>query len=145
MPRKRTAGKARRAVAQDHLVHGLWCQLMSGFDWMFDEFGEEEAFDEQAARHAWKLYGEGLTALHIETFPGTRLWAWWKFEAPQPERPGEDERQYLGRLELLTPKEQRVLTQSNRAEAEWKRHMEECSRNWKGERNAAQSQDRQGA
>lgn len=98
-------------------------ELLTGFD----HFGL--GFSDLAeARAAWDLVREPFLAGHVERRPGTRPWAWWAFEAPEPRRmlegsPGrispvaetwfgmptahaceyESERAYLWRLELLEP------------------------------------------
>jgi len=90
---------------------------------------------------AWWELREKLLPTWIEQHPGTRPYAWWKFEAPEPRRqvapgpesigpanwfgcpssfqgvPGdgmfETEGEYLDRLGLLTPHEEpRVLSHS---------------------------------
>lgn len=39
-------------------------------------------------RRLWEIHRERLVALHIaeEAGPGSRPWAWWKFDAPEPMR-----------------------------------------------------------
>jgi hypothetical protein len=49
--------------------------------------------------------------------PGTRPWAWWKFDAPEPLREHASERDYLQRLNLFLPGEEQLPTQEDREAA----------------------------
>jgi hypothetical protein len=45
--------------------------------------------------------------------PGTRPWAWWEFDAPEPLREHESERDYLQRLKLFLPGEEQLPTRED--------------------------------
>ncbi len=71
-------------------------QLRHGHDFFSDgtAFGREDEFDAELAKACWDELGEAVTNEHIEAKPGSRPWAWWLFEAPEPRRlvagePGE--------------------------------------------------------
>jgi hypothetical protein len=50
--------------------------------------------------------------------PGTRPWAWWQFDAPEPLGDDETERGYLQRLDLLLPGEAELPTREERDAAQ---------------------------
>jgi hypothetical protein len=63
---------------------------------------------------AWEELREELIAEQVAETPGTRPWAWWKWDAPEPRRvitggQRETETAYLRRLNLLTADEERTL------------------------------------
>ena len=61
------------------------------------------AFNTDAARHrAWREHRAELLPL---VDPGSRPWAWWQYEAPQPVLPREPELAYLERCGQLTEPE----------------------------------------
>ena len=53
----------------------------------------------------WKQLSGGLTATWLLEHPGTRPYAWWLFDAPEPRLEGESERAYLERHKLLESSE----------------------------------------
>lgn len=55
-------------------------RLLTGFD----HFGE--CGDRKAARELWESVQGPFLAGHVERRPGTRPWAWWEFDAPEPRR-----------------------------------------------------------
>ncbi len=52
------------------------------------EWWEIFAWEKEARRVAWEDLREGLLADWIEEHPGTRPWAWWKYDAPKAKAPG---------------------------------------------------------
>ena len=82
MPRKRKVGLQRRLsnVNWELATDPKHSQLITGHDF-FDQFD-----DLDAAREGWQaLRGELLPAF-VDKYPGTRPWAWWEYEAPEPRR-----------------------------------------------------------
>jgi hypothetical protein len=62
------------------------------------------AFDsDECRRTAWRLHWAEVMRL---VQPGSRPWAWWEYDAPEPVRPRESELAYLTRCGLLTEAEQ---------------------------------------
>lgn len=66
-------------------------QLQEGFDlWgaagPLGAFGNDDEFDEPAARAAWEILREQIMADWIAQHPGQRPWAWWRFDAPERRR-----------------------------------------------------------
>jgi hypothetical protein len=51
-----------------------------GFD-VFDAIATDETL-----RSAWNAAREWLVAEWIRQFPGTRPWAWWRYDSPEPRR-----------------------------------------------------------
>jgi hypothetical protein len=65
---------------------------------------EASAFDSDFARRAaWYQHRAELLPL---VDPGSRPWAWWQYEAPEPVLPREPELAYLKRCRLLSEPEQ---------------------------------------
>ena len=65
------------------------------------------AFDSDVARHvAWQEHRTELLPL---VDPGSRPWAWWEYDAPEPVLPREPEIAYLERCQLLSTQEQMRL------------------------------------
>jgi hypothetical protein len=58
---------------------------------------------------AWAEMRDELLPAWIKEHPGTRPWAWWEQEAPEPRDPGETEAAYLKRHDLLTDHERRLF------------------------------------
>ena len=50
----------------------------------------------------------------ITGLPGTRPWAWWEFDAPEPLGEHESERDYLQRFDLFLPGEEQLPTPEDR-------------------------------
>lgn len=66
------------------------------------------AFDsDESRRTSWRLHSAELMRL-VE--PGSRPWAWWEYDAPEPARPRESEPAYLARCGLLTEAERASLS-----------------------------------
>ena len=61
--------------------------------------------DEQR-REAWREHSEELMPM---VDPGSRPWAWWQYDAPEPTLPRESDVLYLARCGLLTGAEQTRL------------------------------------
>src|SRR4051812_33130595 len=53
--------------------HGVPCSMTSA----------EDAGDEDAIRAAWEALKATILPEWIRTRPGTRPWAWWRFDAPE--------------------------------------------------------------
>ena len=61
------------------------------------------AFDSNESRRAaWRAHSQVLTAM---VDPGSRPWAWWEYDAPEPQLPRESELDYLTRCALLSEEE----------------------------------------
>ena len=86
MPRVLRKSKRRNAGYNDQHLY----QLQTGCDLFGMAFGNEcscgDSFDESAPREAWEIMREKIMADWIREQPGTRPWAWWKFDAPPPAR-----------------------------------------------------------
>ena len=54
-------------------------------------------------RSAWQEHQEDVLPL---VDPGSRPWAWWRYDAPEPVLPRESELAYLERCRLLSEPEQ---------------------------------------
>lgn len=67
--------------------HGFWeiVGLVSGH---FYDFGLKycDADDEEGQRELWLRLRRPILSEHIRRRPGTRPWAWWKWEAPEMRR-----------------------------------------------------------
>lgn len=62
------------------------------------------AFDsDRSRRAAWRKHHAELLPL---VDPGSRPWAWWQYDAPEPVLPREPELAYLKRCQLLSEPEQ---------------------------------------
>ena len=73
--------------------------------------GDRSAFgSDEVRRCAWLSHAAQLMPL---VHPGSRPWAWWQYEAPEPPRPAESETGYLDRCGLLTPSERARLGRAN--------------------------------
>jgi hypothetical protein len=57
----------------------------------------------------WGEVRDDLLPKWIMERPGSRPWAWWQEEAPEPRREDESELEFLCRHGLLTPQEKRRL------------------------------------
>ena len=65
------------------------------------------AFDSDVARRkAWHVYRVELLPM---VDPGSRPWAWWQYDAPEPVLPRESELAYLERCRLLSDRERFYL------------------------------------
>ena len=84
MPRVRRRAKRRKAGYTDrHLAH-----LLKGHGF-FDDFGHDgpnSRCDWGAMRQAWEELRDDLLPAWIAENPGTRPYAWWAFDAPEPRR-----------------------------------------------------------
>jgi hypothetical protein len=95
---------------------------------------EQQAEAREQMRQDWKMHRERLLHWWITgenkpqgmkpwTFvmtgrPGTRPWAWWEFDAPEPLGEHESERNYLQRLNLFLPGEEQLPTREDRDAAQ---------------------------
>jgi hypothetical protein len=64
---------------------------------------------DESRRSSWRAHSAELMRL---VDPGSRPWAWWEYDAPEPVRPRESELAYLSRCGLLTETEQASLAQA---------------------------------
>jgi hypothetical protein len=86
MPRPARRAKSRRAGYDqhhvNHLLRGVYLHHGCGFATIPpDANGDCTDFD--AMRKAWELMRADLLAKWIREKPGTRPYAWWKFDAPE--------------------------------------------------------------
>ena len=94
------AALAKRSM-EDSLSAEQYLELLLGAR------GESSAFDSpQARRAAWQAHRAELLRL-VE--PGSRPWAWWAYDAPEPVLPRETDLVYLTRCRLLTQAERASL------------------------------------
>lgn len=77
------------------------CYALKGY-WFFR--GERLTADE--VRPCWGSYASPLLAFHVAYEPGTRPWAWWQWDAPEPVEEEETQHAYLSRHRLWLPGEQ---------------------------------------
>lgn len=130
MPVRRTRRRRAWQFTEEHAGY-----LRRG-SWWFASTGELWPGGAEQIRQAWEEHRESILAEHIKEKPGTRPWAWWRFDSPEPRRqinPGpetsgpanyfgkprrysdmppkdmyETETDYLRRLGLLTKAEQQI-------------------------------------
>ena len=112
MPVKRRIGKRRTGeYGKEHerfLIKG----------WAFfppPPFGDPIEFD--LVREAWDEIGPVLLVDWVGTSPGSRPWAWWRLDAPEPRRADENQAAYLDRHPDLwwTGERERWRTDAERA------------------------------
>src|SRR3954451_19809015 len=82
MPRVKRKAKRRSAGYTEWHIY----QLQTGIEFIDFGFGRDELFREDEAREAWEIMREKIMADWIREQPGTRPWAWWRWDAPQPAR-----------------------------------------------------------
>lgn len=64
-------------------------QLITGYDWFRDAYGDGGRFDHEAAHRDWNEHREEILEAWLQRDeagrggPGTRPWAWWAFDAPR--------------------------------------------------------------
>jgi hypothetical protein len=82
MTRVRRVAKVRREPLSDAMRR----HLLSGEYPTRGDFGSwVEVFDKSTdQRGRWQEHGDDLLAEWIADHPGTRPWAWWRFDAPEP-------------------------------------------------------------
>lgn len=98
MPRRRRTAKRRQAVLE--LEHVL--ELTIGP-------GRSPAWaTEQARREAWEAHRDEFTWEALE-HPGSRVWAWWRYDAPSPRDRDVNETLQLDALGLLSAEETAAL------------------------------------
>ena len=64
---------------------------------------------DESRRSSWRSHAAEVMRL---VYPGSRPWAWWEYDAPEPAGPRETEPAYLARWGLLTEAEQASLAQA---------------------------------
>lgn len=79
--------------------------------WVGGDWSVTEAFEEAG------LPVKGSPFLFYCGEPGTRPWAWWRFEAPEPLPEGEEESDYLKRHGLLLDGELEELRRARKGAA----------------------------
>jgi hypothetical protein len=115
MPTKRTRRRASRR-ANAVTSESVRLMLLTGVYFYFLDPAparEDTPPSDDVLRAAWELLREELIAEHVAAEPGTRPWAWWRFDASEQRRlvagDHETEVAYLRRLNLLTADEERTL------------------------------------
>ena len=95
--------RVRKSRARRTWTDAQELQLRTGFDY-FDEAWSDHpsATDLKEMRQAWQDCKDTVLAEHIERFPCTRPWAWWKFGAPEPRDESVDELEQLRPMGVLT-------------------------------------------
>jgi hypothetical protein len=53
--------------------------------------------DRARVEQLWREHGDTIVARHAGRNPGTRPVNWWRFDAPEPRRPGETQYDFLKR------------------------------------------------
>jgi hypothetical protein len=95
--------------------------LVSGHWYGLSHFVDEN--DDESIRELWEALRNDIIEQHTRRRPGQRPSAWWRFEAPEPRRTvelideddgepyeaEESQREYLTRLNLLTPIEKEIF------------------------------------
>jgi hypothetical protein len=124
MPRVRRKGPARidRLPAD---IEGARPILEGGPNASEDCFFEPWRCSDEAVAPLWRRHGPTVLADWVRRRPGTRPWAWWRFDAPESRRtrtPGrvpvpENQADYLDRLDLLTDAERERLGRPRRPAA----------------------------
>jgi len=61
---------------------------------------------DESRRSSWRSHAAEVMRL---VYPGSRPWAWWEYDAPEPVLPRESETAYLARCGLFTESEQKSL------------------------------------
>jgi hypothetical protein len=98
------------------------------FFWNMDNAQKAELLAEMESD--WRVHSQSLLAwwinldarpicsvpwiFPVQGGPGTRPWAWWEFDAPEPLPGDETERAYLKRLNLFVPGEAKLPTREER-------------------------------
>jgi hypothetical protein len=102
-PQKNVHRKASEAWMTEYLLYGFYT-LPSGKKSILKTllYGEKDL-------PAWGDVRDELLPQWIREHPGTRPFAWWEQEAPEPRREGEAELDYLMRHNLLMKTEQKLL------------------------------------
>lgn len=84
MPRKRRRGHQRR---EDYSAgHVFQLKYGHGFEFLGQTFGNDEAFDSDAARAAWVELRSSILPEYVTEKPCHRPAAWWWFESPELRR-----------------------------------------------------------
>jgi len=68
-------------------------RLETGHDFLFLD-GPELTDGELA--DAWQALGESITEAYVREHPGTRPWAWWRWDAPEPRQQVADGPEPIG-------------------------------------------------
>ena len=115
MPTNRRRIEPRRRSRAGELTREKVLFLWSGFNLLDGARAFEGATRDEIRKH-WEKHREPLLREYIDTYPCSRPWAWWQFDAPSkrqvkhspdflvPMR--EPEYVYLKRLKLLGPNEE---------------------------------------
>ena len=85
-------------------------QLLTGWDYLQNAFGEGDAFDDDAARECWESLRDDITAKWLRDRPLSRPWAWWRYERGMARPYGASvQRVYLHAHGLLSPAEVEMI------------------------------------
>lgn len=88
-----------------YLITGCRAKVVMPFDPMAAFFSRLSDANEAEVSEAWETMKDELLPRFIRDNPGRRPWGWWACESPERRRRDESERDYLERLDLLTPEE----------------------------------------
>lgn len=81
MPRKKFSDKRRSTLTDGQVAYlRTGVALPGSADIYFFKI------DDEKVKAAWESVGADLTAECIKRSPGSRPWAWWRFDAPEPRR-----------------------------------------------------------
>lgn len=115
MPRVHRRGKYRQGIDLAAVL-----ELLGGHWWDFLATAPRPTDAERQA--LWQTIGAELTALHVESFPGTRPAAWWAYDAPALPAPfaydestTKDQAAWLAAAGFLSSAERRALHEQPRA------------------------------
>jgi phage terminase large subunit-like protein len=118
MPTKRRRIGVRRRGRVGELTRQEVLYLWSGFN-LIDGSNAFEGASRDDLRRAYQEHRAQVLDSYVETFPGTRPWAWWQFEAPKRRKAAyspdflcelrEPESLYLYRCGLMTAKEEAAI------------------------------------
>ena len=94
----------KRTVPLGHLDLEQYLELLLG------PKDARSAFESDESRCiSWRAHAAEVMQL---VQPGSRPWAWWEYDAPEPLRPRESETAYLARCGLLTEEERTSLAEA---------------------------------
>jgi len=109
----RRAGKLKRSPRPLHyrLVKRNWTvlNLEQYLELLLGPNGGSAFGSDFARQSAWRRHRAELLPL---VDPGSRPWAWWQYDAPQPVLPREPELHYLQRCGLLSEREEIRLSRA---------------------------------
>ena len=90
--------RSRREWSDAHQL-----QLRTGFDYFGEAWSDHPTPEDlKEMKTAWSDCGEDVIAEHLDRFPCSRPWGWWKFSAPAPRDESIPEREQLLPLGILS-------------------------------------------